>query len=481
MPITSNGFEAKRYQTIVNEINSDQKTNIASDVDVTPESLLGTITAIFSAAISSQEELAQSVADSFNIDKAECKYLDDLVALVGLSRLSESPTVGRLVCTGADLTVVPINNQFSDGTNQFQSTESLVLSENQCVGAVYTLSSVTSGNTYSIKINSTTYSYVALVSDAVDDVMSNLESQINSDINNVFATATYNTDNNKLTVESSQLLVPMLLLSSNEFLVDSVSSVVQIENLVVGPVEVEANTVTTISDAVTGLVSVTNPLPLNTGRNDETDEELRFRHSQTVISTGTATVPSIKAALSQVEGVTAVDIVENTSTVPDQEGRPGKSYECVVTGGSSVDIAQTIFDTKPAGVETYGSLFNLVEFDGFKYSVYFSRPVPIYIWALIEYDIYDEEVFPINGEDGIRDAFVSFGETLGNGVDVIPKRFYKNIYDSVSGINNITVKIAATTSPAITPSPSAYLEVTIPISAKQVSSFDNSRVTVSLV
>jgi len=480
MPITPQGFEARRFTDIVEEINSDQKATIDSSLDTDPSTLLGTITSIFAASISDQEELVQAVADNFNIDKAEGTHLDDLVALVGITRLTAAPTSGRLEVTGDNLTAVPIGTEFSDGTNTFQSTIATVLAENQCTQVLYTLDTVVVGADYTITINNTTYSYTASVSDTVDTIFEALESDINTDSGNVFATASYDSDINVLTLDTNQLLVTLSIISSSLFTINSLTGVVFIENVVDGPVEVAADTVTSLVDPVTGISTVNNPIALNTGRLDESDEELRARQALSVRRAGTATVPAIRATLLELEGVTDVDVIENTLTVPDTEGRPGKSYEVVITGGVSTDIAQTIFDTKPAGVETYGDFLNIVNYEGTDYAVYFSRPVAVYIWAQIDYTLYDEEMFPANGEQGIADAFVEYGDSLNNDDDVIPKRSYQTIYSNVAGIEDLVVNIASSTSPTLAPNPSEYQEVTIPIGAKELAVFDTSRVEVNL-
>lgn len=480
MPITAQGFEARRFSEIVETINTNQRANIASDLNTSPDTLLGALTAIFAASISDQEELLAATADNFNIDKAEGTHLDDLVALVGISRLDAAPTSGRLEATGANLTNIPVGTEFSDGTNTFRSTSATILAENQCIRAVYTLDTVITGTEYSLTINNVRYSYTAVAGNTSNIILLQLANMINEDTSNVSSSATYNSVANSLTVSTSQTLVNLSIIPSSFLITNDITGVVFIENTVNGPVEVAAGAVTTIRSSVTGLNSVTNPIPLNTGRVAETDEQLRARQAISVRMAGTATVPAIQAALLEVEGVTDADVIENTSTTSDTEGRPGKSYEVVVTGGVSTDIAQTIFNTKPAGIQTYGDFRNIVTFGGTDYEVFFSRPVSVYIWAQIDYTLYDEEAFPPNGEQGIANAFVQFGSELNNNDDVIPKRSYRNIYSSVSGIDDLTVRIASSTSPTTPPADGAYSETTIPISARQLAVFDASRVTVSL-
>lgn len=475
MPITANGFELKKFVDIVSEINEDQINNLAADLNVSPDTVIGVITNIFASAISDQEELNQATNDNFSIDKAEGKWLDDLVALVGIQRLTESPTKGNLIVTAEEGTVIPSGSRFSDGTNTLVSNQSVTISQGKCVEVTYSLPQVVEGINYTVRVAATTYGYVAQFGDGPEEVFSALETALANDI---LVNAVYDPIGVTLTLSVKQDLSSVALLGSNKFVIDQVKSLVFVENNVNGPIKIEAETVTSLLDVVTGFISVTNPFSLVTGRLNETDEELRARQRESTRIAGTATIPAIKAALLQLEGVTSVDIVENNKITADSEGRPPKSYECIVTGGSLTDIANTLFNTKPAGIETYGDILGLASFENVTYAVYFSRPVPVYAWVRVEYSLYDEEQFPLDGENGIKDAVVEFGNSLGNDEDIIPKRFYKAIYDNVAGINNLNVYIAVSNSPTEEPPTEQFVQTKTPISVKQFASFDSSRVVV---
>lgn len=89
---------------------------------------------------------------------------------------------------------------------------------------------------------------------------------------------------------------------------------------------------------------------------------------------------------------TLMAVTNNTTggTVSVAFGRPGKSFEIVVEGGDDTTIATTILDSKPAGIQSYGSTSVLV-YDVYNnpYTISFSRPtaVPIYVELVLQTDL----------------------------------------------------------------------------------------------
>lgn len=164
------------------------------------------------------------------------------------------------------------------------------------------------------------------------------------------------------------------------------------------------------------------------GRNLETDEELRLRRQQLLRATGAGTLESIKSAVAEVDLVQQVFGFENVTLLTDANGLPGKSFEIVVFGGSDTGIAQAIFDTKPAGIESYrdpgpdGRTEFIINSQGDPVEINFSRPTEIAMY--IECDILvDGAVFgggDLNaGTEQVKTALKDFGDTLTIGDDVI--------------------------------------------------------------
>lgn len=163
-------------------------------------------------------------------------------------------------------------------------------------------------------------------------------------------------------------------------------------------------------------------------------------------------------------------------------GRPPKSFEVVVEGGTNLAIAQKIWQTKPAGVQTFG---NVNDYDGVPITdsqgntqfISFSRAVPIYIWANIQVSLYGGETFPPTGLQQIEAAVLAYGNTLGIGVDVLIQRVQAQVF-TVPGVGSATVTLAATLNADGSP---VYGSSNIVIGESSVSVWDASRITVSVV
>ena len=228
-----------------------------------------------------------------------------------------------------------------------------------------------------------------------------------------------------------------------------------------------------------GTFAVTNPSDFIRGRFEETDEELRLRMSEQESSTGTATIPAIQASLSEVDGVTRALVLENPTFVVDAAGRPPKSFEALVRGGDDDEVAQVVWDTKPAGIETFGTITKIVtDINGTDQVVKFSRPVQKYAWVNVTYSLYTEEVFPVDGEVAMAQSVVQYGDSIEEGIDIIPQRFNGVVFDSTDGVLSVEVEIGITLDD-ISP-PASYTTLPIPISEFESVDFDLSRVVVSI-
>lgn len=138
---------------------------------------------------------------------------------------------------------------------------------------------------------------------------------------------------------------------------------------------------------VNGLENITmdeENLNLSIGRQVETDEELRRRRMNSVQQTSTSTLASIKASLYSLNGVYHVTYFENDTEQTDENGLPMKSFEFIVDGGDNKEIAQTIFDTKPAGTRAFGNtLIQINDSENVPHQVGFTRVKNINIGMII--------------------------------------------------------------------------------------------------
>jgi uncharacterized phage protein gp47/JayE len=117
-----------------------------------------------------------------------------------------------------------------------------------------------------------------------------------------------------------------------------------------GPIAALSGTITSIETPVTGLEDATNAADATLGRNRETDGELRRRMVEDLQKAGNNTADAIRGRLRELDGVIGASVVENWSDEEDSAGRPSRSYEAYVYGGTDTDIAEILWSNKPSGM-----------------------------------------------------------------------------------------------------------------------------------
>jgi uncharacterized phage protein gp47/JayE len=159
-------------------------------------------------------------------------------------------------------------------------------------------------------------------------------------------------------------------------------------------------------------------------------------------------------------------------------GRPPKSFEVVVQGGSDQAVANEIWLVKPAGIRSYGNTgpITVIDSQGNSQPIFFTRGVPVYLWAQVVLTLNPQETFPANGQELVAQAIVDYGNSLGIGTDVFIQRVQAIIF-TIPGIASATVQLARTDNPNDTPS---YVSTDILIADTEISAWDLSRITVSV-
>jgi len=152
-----------------------------------------------------------------------------------------------------------------------------------------------------------------------------------------------------------------------------------------GPTRAPAGTLTIIANPVMGWTSTINPIEATLGQDIQSPESFRKALKAEASIRGGSTVDAIRADIlalnNQLEGFPILDaiVVENTRNVRDANGIPAKSFEAMIFDGSIVNnnlIAQTIWDSKSAGIYSYGNQVGIaIDKRGDSHSVRFSRPV----------------------------------------------------------------------------------------------------------
>lgn len=385
--ITSSGFTPMRLQDIKTALETALKA-VFGDINVEPVSVFGQFIGVMSKIMADWWEALEDVYLSEYPATASGRALDNVVALVGLTRLAAIHTEVTCQLTGTTSTVVPAGSQVAN----------------------------TNGDIFSLQ----------------DDV-------------------TIPNDGVFLAVES-------------------------------GPIPAVADTVTQIITPITGWDAVNNTDVGITGRDEETDAELRLRREASLSIIGAGTVEAIRSRIiNGIENVTNCAVFENTSDIVDPiSNRPPHSLEIVVSGGDSTAIAELIWQIKPGGIQLYnnpsgGQTEVVIDSNGDDQTIYFTRPTVKYCHVEITIvNFSDEEEFPIDGVDQIKAAVLEYANNFTLGKDIIIQKWYVPVY-SIPGLSEVTIRHAITNSPGGTPS---WVTNNISIASTEIIELALDRITV---
>jgi uncharacterized phage protein gp47/JayE len=243
-----------------------------------------------------------------------------------------------------------------------------------------------------------------------------------------------------------------------------------VEAVETGAVSALAGTLNEIVTFVSGWDQVENGVDATKGAAAETDAAFRARRNAALEGLGGATFEAIRGGLLSLDGVTQALVFENDEIEVDVAGRPGKSIECLVAGGTNQDILQEVFDSKAAGIKAFGTITgNITDSQGNDHLIGFSRAGGVTIY--LEVDLTTNADFPSNGVQTVSDLLLAYGDALEIGEDVIVNPVLIGVYDSVPGITDSAVRIG------IAPGPT--LDDNIIIDETDIADFDSSRITVT--
>lgn len=202
---------------------------------------------------------------------------------------------------------------------------------------------------------------------------------------------------------------------------------------------IEAAAITQIIKPVAEISNIQGIELVSLGTNDETDYELRKRFEQAREGAGACTEAAIRAALMRVPTVTSAGVIVNDTTQTDSKGRPPFSFECFINGGENYhsEIAETIYNKKPIGIKTFGSISETVIDDGdYEHIINFSHTTKINVAVSIKIRV-DSTYEGSTGRAEITDNIVTYIDNLGVGESVILSSLYGKIH-AVSGVDEVT-------------------------------------------
>jgi uncharacterized phage protein gp47/JayE len=241
-----------------------------------------------------------------------------------------------------------------------------------------------------------------------------------------------------------------------------------------GLINAFAGTLEVIVTPVGGWNSVTNAADAIPGTAADTNVTLRQRRENELARRGGSTLAAIRADVLQVDGVAACTVLENTGDGPDANGLPAHSFEALIDDGDTPaaadnDVAQAIWDSKPAGILAYGADDGVaIDENDDNHTVAFSRVTikPVYI----DVGVTTNDDYPVDGDAQVKAAIVVAGQILSIGDDVIALKLRAACF-TVSGVVDVpTFELGFSASPSGT--------ANLVIGLRERASFATTRITV---
>jgi len=407
--VTSTGFVKKTLEDIKTEIEAALRASLGDGLNLLSTSVFGQLIGIMADRESEIWDVAEEVYGSQYPQSASDQSLDNVCAITGITRLQPVATSVDVQCTGTPATVITAGKIVSNDADVL-----FELDANATIVAAAAWAGTTAYNVGDIVTNSSNI-YVCTTAGT------------SAGAGGPTTTADGIADNtvvwNFVGDGTGNILATFSASETGPF------------QCVAGAIDTE-DSKGAIETPVSGWEDARNLVDGDVGRNLETDAELRLRRESLLASTGNATLDALIAKVGEVDNVTQSIAFENTTDATDVDGLPPHSFECIVQGGTDQDIIDAIWDTKAAGIETYGSTSGTAtDSIGNTHTVKFSRPTTKPIHFIV--DVTTDTDYPTNGDDQIKAAIKAFGDAFLIGEDVITTQFYEIIF-AISGVVDVT-------------------------------------------
>lgn len=242
-----------------------------------------------------------------------------------------------------------------------------------------------------------------------------------------------------------------------------------------GPVSAGAGQLSVIANPIVGFFSATNPSDALIGQLRESNAAYRRRRDLELARKGSTTVDAIRADLLEAKDESAEPLFDYVSVIENDtdntvNGRPPHSFESlVVTGADSSDIAQAIFDAKPAGIRAYGTTTaTATDSQGNTHTVGWSVPTDVLVYISVLVQAIAGQ-YP--GDAVIKQAVFDYFELVQTvGADVIHSQYIR-VVAGEPGVVDVNIAIGITASPET--------EANYVIASREIARADLTRITVT--
>ncbi len=413
--LTPEGYKTKPFDIMVKEVEEALTASLGS-INLTPPSVFSVLINTFLIEVAKIDLKGEELYNASYPNTATGYSLDGIADYNGIKRLSATYSTVTAQVSAINYTIT-VNNE-------------------QCNSIVLEVIDNTLPE-YKIIINNIEYTYEKQLLETTVDIAEGLKLLIvvNTSLSVTRAESILN-------VTSVNYLSLFACFATEEIEINSCTTNVDLIAKETGAIAVPEKSVTIIQTPIAGWISVSNRVAGLTGRDLETDIELRARRIKSIKFSGSGTVEAMRARLLNITGVTSVKILENVTDAIDVNGLPPKSFEALVLGGADLDVAKMIWLAKPAGIKTYGNTeITILDSEGNNQIVYFSRSIKVYVFAKVI--ITKNSDFIPDSIPAIKQNIVNQILKVGLGEPVIYQSLFAGVY-AVDGITNASITIGGT-------------------------------------
>lgn len=410
--LTTDGLLIKTYEVVLDEMKAALRAAFGESIDL-DYGILARFLAIVAERYAELWEQLEAVYSSQDPDKATATALEALCALTGTLKNPATKSTVPLILSGTPATLVSSGSRAATTSTgkKFETTAGATIT-------ALTAWAATTGYVVNDMCTNASRTYICITSGT--SAGSGGPTTTDADI----------TDGT----------VHWRYMGEGTGAVDVAAQAVDY-----GPTIALSGDITTIDTPVGGWSSVINLLDAAPGSNIETDEHLRIRRELELGGAGSTPADALRAALLEVEDVTAATVFVNNTDVTDPDGVPPHAVECMVRGGADQDLWDLLLDSVAAGIKTYGNTTGTaVDSQGTAHAMAFTRPteVPIYVSLGLTYN---GKLYPSTGDTMVEQAIIDWGDAQETGKDATPSGISAQAFQ-VPGVLEVSWLALSTTS-----------------------------------
>jgi uncharacterized phage protein gp47/JayE len=243
-----------------------------------------------------------------------------------------------------------------------------------------------------------------------------------------------------------------------------------------GPVAALAGQLTNIVTPVGGWLAVTNNEDASLGRNADDTITLRYRRQEQLALRGGSTIDGIQADLLEVDTISDCVMLENVTDHFDPlTGLPSHAFEAMIVDDgltNNDDVAQTIWESKPTGIASFGNTQGeATDMNEEDHVIFFSRAENRLVYVKLQISV--SSLFAPDGETKVIEAVLDRARrTFGIADNVVGGALEAAAF-GIDGVVDATAYLGFSGGPTLTEN--------LVIGLHQIARFSSTRLLLEIV